>query len=225
MEPNATWLVGALWDGSARVSRPDAGKPITGEARFGATKRSNGDVHARLTKLVEENYRSIYNLIHSYIAGEPEEAEDLTLQTFENAFAAAGRFRGDADVRTWVFRIAINVCKNRIRHRQTRRKVESFSLDAPVTAAGEEGGETVEVADESLSPAGVAEARELRQVLRQAIGELPEDYRTVLLLKLEDLSYKEIADVLGVTVETIKSRLFRARWALKQKVSHYVDGI
>ena len=61
--------------------------------------------------------------------------------------------------------------------------------------------------------------------MRQGIADLPEDYRTVLLLKLEDLSYREIADTLGVTVETVKSRLFRARVALKQKVSHYVDGI
>jgi RNA polymerase sigma-70 factor, ECF subfamily len=207
------------------VSGPDAGKPEDGAARFGARRRSNEDVRTRLTRLAEENYRSIYNLVHSYIGGDAEEAEDLTLQTFENAFAAVGRFRGDADVRTWVFRIAINVCKNRIRHKQTRRRVEGFSLDAPVGPQGDDGGEPVEIADDTLSPVGVAEGRELREVLRQAIAELPEDYRTVLLLKLEDLSYREIADILGVTVETIKSRLFRARWALKQKVSHYVDGI
>ncbi len=207
------------------MSGPGAGESMDRTARFGARRGADEDVRTRLTRLAEENYRSIYNLVHSYIGGDPEEAEDLTLQTFENAFAAVGRFRGDADVRTWVFRIAINVCKNRIRHKQTRRRVEGFSLDAPTGPMGEDGGETVEIADESLSPVGVAEGRELRQVLRDAIAELPEDYRTVLLLKLEDLSYREIAEVLGVTVETIKSRLFRARWALKQKVSHYVDGI
>ncbi len=182
-------------------------------------------VRERLAELAEKNYRSIYNLVYSYIGGDQEEAEDLTLQTFENAFAAAHRFRGDADVRTWVFRIAINVCKNRIRHKQTRRRFEAFSLDAPVAGADEESVDAVEISDETLSPAEVSEGRELRRVLQEAIAELPEDYRTVLLLKLEDLSYKDIANVLGVTVETIKSRLFRARSALKQKVSHYVDGI
>jgi RNA polymerase sigma-70 factor (ECF subfamily) len=193
---------------------------------MGSADRVDESVHERLTRLADEHYRSIYNLVYSYIGGDPDEAEDLTLQTFENAFAAAHRFRGDADVRTWLFRIAINVCKNRIRHRQTRRRFEAFSLDAPVrSGSGDEVADTVEIADESLAPGTIVRGKELRQVLQQGISELPEDYRTVLLLKLQDLSYREIADTLGVTVETVKSRLFRARVALKQKVSHYVDGI
>jgi len=206
------------------VSRADDGAPLGGAWRFGA-RRDREDVRTRLTRVAEEHYRSIYNLIHGYIGGDAEEAEDLTLQTFENAFAAASRFRGDADVRTWLFRIAINVCKNRIRHRQTRRRVESHSLDAAGAGSSDEAGDTADVCDRRLSPEDVAEARELRQVLSRAITELAPDYRTVLLLRLEDLSYREMADTLGVTVETVKSRLFRARWALKQKVSDYVDGI
>lgn len=205
---------------------PSADNPRQGVWAMSSADHVDESVRERLTRLADENYRSIYNLIYSYLGGDPDEAEDLTLQTFENAFAAAHRFRGDADVRTWLFRIAINVCKNRIRHRQTRRRFEAFSLDAPVPgSAEEESGDTVEIADDTLSPSRMARGRELRQVLREGIASLPEDYRTVLLLKLEDLSYREIADTLGVTVETVKSRLFRARVALKQKVSHYVDGI
>jgi RNA polymerase sigma-70 factor (ECF subfamily) len=215
-----TWRMGA---GSVV---PGADNPRQGVWAVGSADRVDESVRERLTRLADENYRSIYNLVYSYIGGDPDEAEDLTLQTFENAFAAAHRFRGDADVRTWLFRIAINVCKNRIRHRQTRRRFEAFSLDAPVRGGeGEEIGETADIADDSLSPGRVVRGKELRQILRQGIADLPEDYRTVLLLKLEDLSYREIADTLGVTVETVKSRLFRARVALKQKVSHYVDGI
>lgn len=191
-----------------------------------ATAPAKESVRDRLARLAEEHYRSIYNLIYSYIGGDPDEAEDLTLQTFENAFAAVDRFRGEADVRTWVFRIAINVCKNRIRHKQTRRRFEAFSLDAAPTGLFDDGAESsVEVADESLAPSRLSQSRELKQVLREGIALLPDDYRTVLLLKLQDLSYREIANVLGVTVETVKSRLFRARVALKQKVSHYVEGI
>ncbi len=205
---------------------PGADNPRQGVWAMGSADRVDESVHERLTRLADEHYRSIYNLVYSYIGGDPDEAEDLTLQTFENAFAAAHRFRGDADVRTWLFRIAINVCKNRIRHRQTRRRFEAFSLDAPVrSGSGDEVADTVEIADESLAPSTIVRGKELRQVLQQGISELPEDYRTVLLLKLQDLSYREIADTLGVTVETVKSRLFRARVALKQKVSHYVDGI
>lgn len=206
------------------MSRADEESPLGGAWRFGA-RRDRPDVRTQLEQVAEEHYRSIYNLIHGYIGGEAEEAEDLTLQTFENAFAAAHRFRGDADVRTWLFRIAINVCKNRIRHLQTRRKVESYSLDAAGAGTTDEASDTADVSDRRLPPEGVAEAKELRQVLSQAIAELAPDYRTVLLLRLEDLSYREMAETLGVTVETVKSRLFRARWALKQKVSDYVDGI
>jgi len=208
------------------VGFPGADRPRHSVLAMRATAPATETVRDRLARLAEEHYRSIYNLIYSYIGGHPEEAEDLTLQTFENAFAAVDRFRGEADVRTWVFRIAINVCKNRIRHKQTRRKFEAFSLDAAPAALFDDGVESsIEVADESLAPCRLSQRRELKQVLREGIAQLPEDYRTVLLLKLQDLSYREIANVLGVTVETVKSRLFRARVALKQKVSHYVEGI
>ncbi len=179
-------------------------------------------VEEQLRRLAEEQYRSIYNLIYSYLGGDPEEAEDLTLQTFENAFASFHKFRGDADVKTWLFRIAINVCKNRIRHLQIRRKYEAFALDQPVGADDEEAT-TFDVPDTTFSPEEVATNRELTKVLRDGIRSLPDDYREVLLLKLEDFSYKEIAEMLGCTVETVKSRLFRARSALKQKVRHYLD--
>lgn len=208
------------------MAPPQADNQAGTGGRLGAAPPDGLPVRERLARLAEQHYRSIYNLVYSYIGGDPEEAEDLTLQTFENAFAAAHRFRGDADVRTWIFRIAINVCKNRIRHKQTRRRFEAFSLDAPQAGnPDDELCDPVEIADDTLSPYALAEGRELRQILRKGIAELSEDYRTVLLLKLEGLSYREIAHVLGVTVETIKSRLFRARVALKQKVSHYVEGI
>lgn len=187
------------------------------------SRTAGESVEQQLRRLADEHYRSIYNLIYSYLGGDPDEAEDLTLQTFENAFASYHKFRGDADVKTWVFRIAINVCKNRIRHLQIRRKYEAFALDQPV--AGDEDGEgaTFDVPDDTQSPEAIAENRELTRVLQEGIRSLPDDYREVLLLKLEDFSYKDIADMLGCTVETVKSRLFRARSALKQKVRHYLD--
>jgi RNA polymerase sigma-70 factor (ECF subfamily) len=178
----------------------------------------------KLRNLAETNYRAIYHLIYSYIGGDQDEAEDLTLQTFENAFASYHRFRGDADVRTWVFRIAINVCKNRIRQKQTRRRFEALSLDASFGSEGEDDAAPFDVADDTQSPTRVSEATELREVLREGIRKLPHDYREVLLLKLQDFSYKEIAEMLECTVETIKSRLFRARVALRQLVGEYVDG-
>ena len=178
-----------------------------------------------LRDLAEHNYKAIYHLIYSYIGGDPDEAEDLTLQTFENAFASYHKFRGEADVRTWVFRIAINVCKNRIRQKQTRRRFEALSLDTPFSADSDSDAASIDVLDETDAPVRVSEAKELRDVLRGGIRKLPDDYREVLLLKLQDFSYKDIADMLGCTIETVKSRLFRARVALKQLVGDYVDGV
>jgi RNA polymerase sigma-70 factor (ECF subfamily) len=178
-----------------------------------------------LRDLAENNYKAIYHLIYSYIGGDPDEAEDLTLQTFENAFASYHKFRGEADVRTWVFRIAINVCKNRIRQKQTRRRFEALSLDAPFSTDSDSDAASIDVLDETDAPVRVSEAKELRDVLRKGIRKLPDDYREVLLLKLQDFSYKDIADMLGCTIETVKSRLFRARVALKQIVGDYVDGV
>jgi RNA polymerase sigma-70 factor (ECF subfamily) len=207
------------------VEFSDAGSngrnPLGARGPSGSTET----VRDQLARLAQDNYRGIYNLVYSYIGGDAEEAEDLTLQTFENAFAAAHRFRGDADLRTWLFRIAINACKNRIRHKQARRKIEAFSLDAAFEPGGDGGAEVVDIPDETLAPAQVAQNRELREVLRRGIRDLAPDYREVLLLKLEDLSYREIAGILEVTVETVKSRLFRARSALKRKVCGYVEGI
>lgn len=210
-----------------RRQAPDAGLGGTAQDRRSRDDDQSSRTGVReFARLAEEHYQAIYKLIYSYMGGDREEAEDLTVQTFEHAFAAYHGFRGEADVKTWIFRIAINLCKNKIRQKQTRRRFEAFSMDEGVPGRGEGkemGLPPWQIADDAPSPHELVEHREMVRAVRQALSSMPEEYRTVLLLKLQDLPYKEIADILETSVEAVKSRLFRARVMLKQQVEPYLE--
>ncbi len=164
--------------------------------------------------LFERYEKRIYNLIFRMV-GDIEDATDLTSQTFLHALRAYHRFRGEAQAYTWLYRIAINLCKNHFRKRDREARYQVISLDAPLQADGEEVDRDIE--DYSQSPEYLTEGKEVQELLQAAIGDLSPDLRTVILLRdVQGLSYQEIGEITGCSVEAVKSRIFRARGHLRR---------
>lgn len=145
----------------------------------------------------------------------PEEAADVTQEVFIRAFQSFDRFDGRSSVRTWLFRIAHNLCIDRAR--RTRRAPNEVGLVDP------EEGDEIEVLDARWQPDRLALDDELMTVVEDAIRSMSEKLRSVLLLHdREDMAYEEIAQMLELPVGTVKSRLFLARGHLQNAVRAYL---
>ncbi|HOJ22556.1 MAG TPA: sigma-70 family RNA polymerase sigma factor [Armatimonadota bacterium] len=173
-------------------------------------------------EITEKYYRRIYNLI-CYQVGDLDEAADLTQETFVKAFRAYHAFKGESRVSTWLWRIALNMCKSSYRKRARRERLIPLSIDADVVT--DEGEMSREVPDWSVCPENVVETRELRAEVRRAIQSLAEPYRVAIILcDIEGCSYQEIADITQISVQAVKSRIHRGRRMLRKKLERYVQG-
>ncbi len=168
---------------------------------------------------VREHSKHVYNLALK-LTGDPVAAEDVLQETFLSAFKAIPRFEGKAQLSTWLYRIAHNAALMRLRKRQ----VETVSLDEPVE--NEEGvPEPREFADWSENPEEALLDTELRRVMDAAVQSLSETLRSVFVLRdVNGLSTAKTAEVLGLSEEAVKSRLLRARLALRERLAAYMSG-
>jgi RNA polymerase sigma-70 factor, ECF subfamily len=159
--------------------------------------------------LVAEHQRMVVQLALNLL-GDRDEALDLSQEVFMRVFRTIHRFRGQSSLRTWIYRIAVNQARNRHRFWRRRHRADQVSLDQHIAAHGEfrSSGE--------LTPDRVLAQKELAERLQHALDHLPFDQRTAIVLReIDGLSYEEIAYSLGVAVGTVKSRLTRARQALR----------
>jgi len=141
-----------------------------------------------------------------------EEARDAVQEAFLSAFKALDRFHGDAKVSTWLHRIVVNAALMRLR---TRRRKPEGSLEDLLPSFDETGHWASDV-EPIATPSDAYERREIRTAVRRCIDQLPEAYRTILLLRdIEELDCEETAAELGLTASAVKSRLHRARHALR----------
>ncbi|HSL84379.1 MAG TPA: RNA polymerase sigma factor [Thermoanaerobaculia bacterium] len=149
------------------------------------------------------------------LLGDREEARDAAQEVFLKVFRKAGSYRPRGKVYTWLYRIAVNHCLNRLRRRKVVRFLSFGALGE--TGGGPAGGAlATDPPDPAPDPHAALEARRRWAATRRAIDRLPEGQRAVLVLaKLEGLAYKEIAEVLGITVGAVESRLFRAMRTLE----------
>ena len=168
---------------------------------------------------VREHSTNVYNLALK-ITGDPAAAEDVLQETFLSAFRSIARFEAKSQLSTWLYRIAYNAALMRLRKRQ----VETVSLDEPVE--DDEGvPQPRDFADWSENPERVVLDAEMRRVMDEAVGTLSETLRSVFVLRdVNGLSTAQAAQVLGLSEEAVKSRLLRARLALREKLSAYVAG-
>ncbi|MEI7885514.1 MAG: sigma-70 family RNA polymerase sigma factor [Clostridia bacterium] len=172
----------------------------------------NDDLNA-FGLLLKANEQSVYATCYHFM-GNSEDAEDLAQETFLKAFRAIKMFRGDSSFKTWVLHIAANTCRDELRK---KKKATIVSLDAPVQT--QNGEMARQLSDNLAGPELDLEKKETQWVVQEAINELNYEYKEILVLReFQGLSYGEIAQILNCTEGTVKSRLSRARNALKKNI-------
>ena len=167
--------------------------------------------------LVKQHYARVYNTAFRML-GEADRAADATQAAFVRAFGSLGRFRGEAAFATWLYRIVVNVCLDHLR--------EATKQPASLTLVGDESDEPQELAvpDELADPVHEVTRHERQALVHGALQRLAPEHRTILVLyDLNGFSYQEAASVLGIPVGTVKSRLNRARNALKNELQPYLE--
>lgn len=174
---------------------------------------------AAFDTLVDRYSGDIYALLYR-LTDNPDEAADLAQDTFLRALRSIKGFRGEAGLKTWLFRIAINESRNRFRWWKRRRRDVTISLDA--TVGSSEMTFSEKLADRSVSPEDAALAREREYALEAALLDLPANYReAVVLCDVEGLSYEETAAALGIGIGTVKSRISRGREELRRRLKDF----
>lgn len=174
----------------------------------------SGDA-AAFDSLVAKYAPQVYNLAYRMV-GDPDDAEDMAQAVFIRVFRAIKGFRGTSSFNTWLYRVATNVCLDELKRRKRRPVAtewppeEDVPLDPPSAAA--------------VDPEAAALRRERQELVQRAIQSLPEAQRVVLVLAdIQGLSYDEISQALGASLGTVKSRLNRARLALKSKLARHLE--
>jgi RNA polymerase sigma-70 factor (ECF subfamily) len=173
---------------------------------------ATGD-EAACAELVSAHQRMVYNLA-LHLLGDRDEALDLSQEVFLRVFRTLGRFRGQSALRTWIYRIVVNQARNRQRWWRRRHRSDQVSLDAHVAQFGD-----LESRNDLSTPDRMFVQQETASRIWKALDHLPFDQRTALVLReIDGLRYDEIAFSLGIAIGTVKSRLTRARQALREQL-------
>jgi RNA polymerase sigma-70 factor (ECF subfamily) len=184
-------------------------------------KAKNGDIHA-FENLIENHRKRVYNIAFKMLHNQ-EDAYDITQEVFIRVFKSMKEFREEASFSTWIYRITKNACLDELRKRKNKATV---SMDEDLET--EDGTIKRQVEDCSPGPDALYESMELRDIVRTAIGHLSDEHKFVIILRdLRGFSYEEIAKVLECPEGTVKSRINRARKALKeilQRRMELLDG-
>jgi RNA polymerase sigma-70 factor, ECF subfamily len=170
-----------------------------------------------------ESFRSKIFQYSFLMCGHREDAEEVAQDTLMKVFENFDQLREPERIRAWVFRIARNACLMK-RRKSVFAPAHELSLDEFLPAVGHDGGERkLEIADWGALPEAQVLQLELKGVLEEAIEELPEIYRSVVLLRdVEELTTQETAEVLDVSADVVKTRLHRGRLAIRQKLDKYL---
>lgn len=173
-------------------------------------------------ELVEKYQSRIYSIVVAMI-GDKNDAEDICQDIFIKVYRFLHQFKGKSKFYTWLYRLTINTCINAQNDR--KRKPETISLSRPI----KEEGDTVltRISEDNVkSSMDVLKNKELGLKIKSAIDSLSDGFKEVFILReIEDLSYKELAKILHCSEGTVKSRLFRAREKLKEKLLPYISQI
>ena len=187
------------------------GEVASGEAAL-IERCAAGDQSA-CAELVSGHERMVFQLA-LHLLGDRDEALDLSQEVFFSVFRTIQNFRGQSALKTWIYRIVINQARNRQRWWRRRHKGSQVSLDQQIAVHGD-----LRQPGDETSPDLAFARKELAERLWGALDRLPFDQRTVIVLReIDGLSYDDIAFSLGVAVGTVKSRLTRARQALRRQL-------
>ena len=239
MEATLRWR-GTLTDSPAAVAGSTADSPTSSKRLARARARALGqripytmsvDERRLLDRLLERDEQAfneivrlykdkVFSLIYRMLGSRPE-AEDVAQEVFITVFKNIESFRGEAKFSTWLLRIAANHSKNRIKH-LARRPTEGADPDdvSQLRALPDRPQPPVQARIET--PDAMLEAAQTERLMQEAIANLPEDQRLLVVLRdVEEMSYQEIEEITGLPEGTIKSRLHRARMAIKEWVDRH----
>lgn len=178
------------------------------EALIDNCRRGNLQAFEALVALYEKR---AFNLALR-MTGSMEDAQDITQEAFIKVYTGLRQFRGDAAFSTWLFRIVSNMCLDELRKRRRRA---ALSIDEPIPQP--DGEISRQLADLRADPQDAVEGNDLKRLVQQAILQLSADHRLIVVLRdLQGFSYEEIAGMLECSLGTVKSRLSRARTALRR---------
>jgi len=176
-------------------------------------KAKKGDIGS-YQRLYEVFARKVLNFIYRMV-NSVEEAEDLTQETFVTVYRKLGSLKDDAKFEPWLFRIARNYVYQRYRSRTP--------ATVPIEEPDDNDKGVKEPADTRKNPDEQFQAKELQDVVQEVINSLPEKYREVFVLSaIQQLSYNEIADIVGRSLPSVKTDIHRARLEVRKKVKHYL---
>ena len=189
--------------------------PVDNEAQF--IKRLQAHDERAFNELVEVYGGRVYGLLFRML-GRRDEAEDMAQEVFVQIFKAIGQFRGDSQLSTWLYRVAVNLCKNRTKYLARRCDDARDELEPMAARAALSQAKGV-TQGELERPDHLAEGYQLERIVQQCLSELDADFREALILRdVENLTYEEISEITGTPDGTVKSRIHRARAILKSKV-------
>lgn len=190
---------------SAGVRDPDAE----------AVERVRAGEHEAFEALVGRYQRPIYALAYRYVPNTAE-AADLTQEIFVRVWEKLDSFRGESKFSTWLFQLAGNHCKNRLKYLSRRRYYQHDSMD---TQPDEDEGPTRQFADTARGADEEYDARRMQVLVRRLMAELTEEYRLVLFMRdVDDMDYEDISSATGLPLGTVKSRIFRGRAELAKRL-------
>lgn len=180
------------------------------------------DEHA-FNELVLTYETQVYRLVWRML-GSREEAEDMTQEVFVQVFRSIESFRGDSKISTWIYRIAMNLTRNRAKYLSRRHQKSHSELDGvePKEFHNQAQGRTT---GETRRPDWDAMGNQAERIVLECLGEMEDEFREILILRdVEQLSYEEVGSITGLAPGTVKSRLHRARSLLKTQVEERLGG-
>lgn len=181
---------------------------MTQEEELKLVKRAAEGDEGAFEKLFSENQKLIYNVALK-ITGNPDDAEDVAQEAFIKAYRNLASFRGESRFSGWLYRLCYNAAMDHI------RKTRDPNLSSLTADDGSDA--EIDVADPAPTPEESAERKETQRIVREAVAQLDEDKREILVMReFSGMSYTAIADALGIEEGTVKSRLSRARLALAE---------
>ena len=179
----------------------------------------NGDESA-FEVLVGKYSGRAYQIAYG-VLGSREDAEEVAQDVFIRIHRALARFRGEAEFTTWMYRITMNLAKNKYRWNKIRGSKVNISIDAPLEGTGDSSGEErkIDLPDGRMAPDEKSVFTELEQNVRDELDTLPDIYREALVMRnVEEMSYEDIASTLDCKLGTIKSRIARGREELRKRL-------
>jgi RNA polymerase sigma-70 factor (ECF subfamily) len=174
-----------------------------------------GDM-AAFDELVLKHKNRLFNLVYWFL-GDYQDANDCAQETFIKVFKSIKNFRFESSFSTWLYRIAVNTCKNKLKSSAYRWKKKTVSLET--SNSSKNGNPLSEIVNGSPTPVMALEKKERMIRIQKAINSLPEEQNQVVVLRdIQGLSYQDISDITGLNLGTVKSRLARGRLELKNKL-------